>query len=108
MISERLPGEITSFDTRKESYDKVDKRKRYMQIKNVLDNKTLTAKEIAVEMCKCGYIPTDERNFAAPRLTELCQMGEVEIVGKKKCEYTGKRVSVYRILENQSTIFDYI
>lgn len=108
MINKRLPGEITSFDTRKESYDKVDKNKRYTQITTILLNKTLTAKEIAVEMYKRGFIPTDERNFAAPRLTELCQMGQVEIIGKKKCEYTGKRVSVYRILDNQSTIFDYI
>ena len=108
MINKRLPGEITSFDTRKESYDNVDKNKRYKQITTVLLNKTLTAKEIAVEMYKRGFIPTDERNFAAPRLTELCQMGQVEIIGKKKCEYTGKRVSVYRILNNQSTIFDYI
>ena len=31
----------------------------------------MTAKEIAVEMYKKGYIPSDERNFTAPRLTEL-------------------------------------
>ena len=108
MLERRLPGEITSFDTRREAYDTIDKRKRYIQIKEILLNNDLTAKEIAVEMHKKGYIPTDERNFSAPRLTELCEMGQVEIIGKKVCEYTGKKVSVYRFMGKQSTIFDYI
>lgn len=56
-----------------------------------------TAKEIAVEMKKRGDIPTDERNFTAPRLTELSIKGIVEPIGKKKCSYTGKTVSVYKI-----------
>ena len=108
MLERRLPGEITSFDTRRESYDTVDKRKRYTQIKEILLNNDLTAKEVAVRMFKRGYIPNDERNFSAPRLTELCQMGQVEIIGKKTCEYTGKKVSVYRFRGKQATIFDYI
>lgn len=108
MLERRLPGEITSFDTRKESYDTVDKRKRYTQIKEILLNNDLTAKEVAVEMFKKGYVPTPERNFSAPRLTELCENGQVEIIGKKRCSYTGKKVSVYRYMGKQSTIFDYI
>lgn len=91
MLERRIPGEMTSFDTRKESYDTVDKRLRYTQIKEILLNNELTAKEVAVEMYKKGYIPTTERNFSAPRLTELCQMGQVEIIGCKRCEYTGKK-----------------
>lgn len=108
MLERRLPGEITSFDTRKESYDTVDKRKRYSQIKEILLNNELTAKEVSVEMYKKGYVPTPERNFSAPRLTEMCRMGQVEIIGKKRCEYTGKRVSVYKYLGSQATIYDYI
>lgn len=108
MLERRLPGEITSFMTRRESYDTVDKRKRYTQIKEILLNNDLTAKEVAVEMFKKGYTPNDERNFSAPRLTELCEMGQVEIIGKKRCEYTGKKVSVYRFMGKQSTIFDFI
>lgn len=108
MLERRNPGEITSFETRKESYDTVDKRQRYTQIKEILLNNELTAKEVAVEMFKKGFIPNTERNFSAPRLTELCQMGQVEIIGKKICEYTGKKVSVYRFIGKQSTIFDFI
>lgn len=96
MLERRKPGEITSFDTRKESYDAVDKNKRYMQIREILHRNELTAKEVAVEMYKKGYVPTPERNYSAPRLTEMCINGEVEIIGKKKCNYSGKKVSVYR------------
>lgn len=83
-------------DTRRESLESVDKEKRYRQILECMDNQSLTAKETAVEMYKRGYIPTTERNFSAPRLTELEKKGIVEIVGKKKCEYTGKTVAIYR------------
>lgn len=97
---ERLPGEIPTFETRSLAHEEVDKKKRYMQIKEILnDGKEMTAKEIAVEMCDKGYIPTSERNFTAPRLTELSQNGIVEPIGKKKCTYTGKTVAVYKLIE---------
>lgn len=105
----RRPGEITTFETRGEANDSLDKTKRYKQIIEILANgKEMTAKEIAVEMNKRGYIPTSERNFTAPRLTELSQNGIVEPIGKKKCEYSDKMVSVYKLREGQANIFDYL
>ena len=73
--------------------------KRYRQIKSVLRvyKKGRTAKQIAVIMYKKGVIPTAERNFTAPRLTELVEKGEVEPIGKTLCEYTGKKVTVYAL-----------
>ena len=88
---------MITFDTRAEAHEQVDKARRYFEILEVLDGKEMTAKEIAVEMKKRGYIPTDERNFTAPRLTELSIKGIVEPIGKKTCQYTGKTVSVYKI-----------
>lgn len=88
---------MITYETRTESYEKVDKTLRYSQILECLDGKEMTAKEIAVEMFKRGYIPSDERNFTAPRLTELSIKGIVEPIGKQKCEYTGKSVSVYKV-----------
>ena len=94
----RIPGEITTFDTRHEANEIVDKEKRYNQIIEILSGgHKLTAKEIAVEMCNRGYIPTSERNFTAPRLTELSYKGIVEPIGKQKCIYTGKTVAVYKL-----------
>lgn len=98
-MEERNYGENTSLETRHESYQKVDKRKRYMQIKQILkEYGSLTAKQIAILMNKKGFTSNDDRNNSAPRLTELCIAGEVEIIGKTKCEYTGKTVSVYQII----------
>ena len=88
---------MITYDIRAEAHEQVDKARRYFEILQILEGKEMTAKEIAVEMHKQGYIPTDERNFTAPRLTELSIKGIVEPVGKKKCSYTGKTVSVYRI-----------
>lgn len=93
----RSYGENPTIETRHESHEKVDKKKRYRQIIDILDGKELTAKEVAVEMFRRGYIPTTERNFASPRLTELTEQGVVEPVGKKICKWTGKKVAVYAL-----------
>ena len=90
-------GEHTTLETRQESYESVDKQRRYEEILECLGNRQMTAKEIANEMWLKGYIPTNERNFTAPRLTELCKSGVVDVIGKKKCNYTGKTVSVFEV-----------
>lgn len=99
-----LPGQIITFETRNESEQKVNKEKRYSEIKYILSKfpKGLTAKQIAVQMKKCGFTNNDDRNNAAPRLTELSQIGYVEPVGKTKCEYSGKMVSVYKLIRSQN------
>ena len=88
----------TTAETRQLSFTDIQdkKKKRYEQILNRLSNREMTAKEIAVEMFELGVIASTERNYTAPRLTELERMGYVEVVGKKKCEWTGKMVAVYR------------
>ena len=96
---ERLNGEIPTLETRSESHELVDKEKRYRQIVECLStNPNLTAKEIAVWMEKMGYTPTSERNFTAPRLTEMSKKGIVEPIGKKRCGYTGRMVTVYDLV----------
>lgn len=82
--------------TRQMSFEDIqDKTKiRYIQILNRLDDPK-TAKEVAVELFELGFIPSTDRNYAAPRLTELEKMGYVKALDKKKCEYTGKMVAVY-------------
>ena len=82
--------------TRQMSFEDIqDKTKiRYIQILNRLDEPK-TAKELAVELFELGFIPSTERNYTAPRLTELEKMGYVKSNEKRKCEYTGKTVAVY-------------
>jgi len=85
-----------TIQTRNKANGLVDRATRYRQIKDVLSDKTMTAKEIAVEMNLKGYIPTSERNFTAPRLNELVKLGVVIISGKKKCQYTDRTVALYK------------
>lgn len=109
-MKERRYGTIPTLETRSESNETVDKKKRYKQIVEILkaNPKGLTAKEIACVMYCNREIPTNERNFAAPRLTELSQKGIVEPIGKKKCTFTGKTVAVYKLIEEQTDIYDYL
>lgn len=88
---------MITYETRRASNKTIDREIRYKQILGILKNSTMTAKEIAVEMCNLGFTPNSERNFSAPRLTELVDKGLVEVIGKKVCEYTGKTVSVYKL-----------
>lgn len=74
-------------------------RLRYKQILDRLD-KPKTAKELAVELFIDKIIPTTERNFTAPRLTELERMGYVRVIEKKRCQYTGKTVSIFERIDN--------
>lgn len=97
----RLYGENTTQETRTESHETVNKQLRYSQIiECLLESKVgLTAKEIAVLMAKKGYIPTSERNFSAPRISEMMDAGIVEPIGKTTCQYTGRTVTVYKLRE---------
>ena len=96
----RLPGEMTTFETRAESNDLVPRDLRYKQIIEIFEDqapRNLTAKEVAIFMHNRGFTPNSERNFSAPRITELMQKGIVEPAGKTKCKYTGKTVTIYRL-----------
>ena len=90
-------GEHTTLETRHESNEKVNRKLRYLQILDILGDKQMTAKEIAVEMQERGFTTNDDRNNAAPRLTELCKMGKVDVIGKKRCLYTDRKVTVYEV-----------
>ena len=90
---------IVTQQTRQLSFEDMQLKKkiRYEQILNRLQNGKKTAKEIAVELFELKLIPSTERNYTAPRLTELEQMGLVKSTSKKKCQYTGKKVAIYEI-----------
>ena len=103
IMKPRMAGTFTTLETMHDSHETVDKQKRYAQIFECFsEHPEMTAKECAVEMQRKGYIPTSERNFVSPRLTELGRKGIVEPIGKKRCEYTGKTVSVWSMCEGRS------
>lgn len=86
-----------TMQTRQMSFEDIQLKKkiRYEQILSRLD-KPKTAKEIAVKLFELGLIPSTDRNYTAPRLTELEKKYKlVRAVDKKKCQYSGKTVAVY-------------
>lgn len=87
---------MITYQTRQLSFEDIQEKKkiRYIQILDRLDSPK-TAKELAVELFDLGVIPSTERNYTAPRLTELEKMGYVKAIDKKKCNYTGKKVAIY-------------
>ena len=91
-------------ETRQLSFEDINKnkRKRYEQILDILQGKEMTAKEVAVEMFNRNFTDSTDRNYSQPRLYELVNMDYVEIVGKRVCEYTNKKVSVYRLKKNSN------
>lgn len=101
-MEHRRYGQDVTVETRHDSNETVNREKRYAQIIQVLKEtelEGLSAKQIANIMMQKGYIPTDERNYTAPRLTELCKKGIVEPIGKEVCGFTGKKVTLYALRE---------
>lgn len=86
-------------ETRLESYRTLNRDSRYKEIISVLEHveEGLTAREIAD---KLHYV---ERNAVAPRLTELCGLGIVEAIDKRKDKVTNKTVAVY-VLKKESKV----
>ena len=60
----------------------------------------LTASEAAHILHERGLTSSPERNYAAPRLTELKNSGRVMAVAKKPCPWTGKTVALWEIVPN--------
>ena len=99
---DRQYGEATTLECRSESHEKVDKAKRRREILFIMqdasgNNRIMTAMEVADELLSHGFVNRLDRNNAAPRLTEMCQDGTVDVVGKKKDKWTGKMVTCYQI-----------
>jgi predicted HTH transcriptional regulator len=85
-------------DTRRESYEAVKPtiNSRQETVLSILKERgEMTAQEIADELFRRGITPTTERNFAAPRLTELYEAGLIEPVGKKTNKNTRRTVTIW-------------
>lgn len=71
---------------RREAHNSVKPKinKRAQLVLDTLGNRAMTASEITEELAKSGAIPYFNRNFVAPRLTELKEAGILETVGRRK------------------------
>lgn len=82
--------------TRRQSYDGIRTRsgERCKLILETLGNRSMTVEEITDELVAAGHLKYYDRNFVAPRLTELKGAGVLEVVGKKPSKRTGKNTAV--------------
>lgn len=55
----------------------------------------MTAREV------CIKLGSNDMNYVRPRLTELVQMGKIEIIGKKKDVITNRNTSVYQVIKEK-------
>ena len=98
-ITEEIFMNLTQ-ETRRESYEaaKQDAAARRRVILEILTEKGgMTAREVSGELHRRVITPTDERNYAAPRLTELYKDGKIEVKRKKICPQTGRNVAVWAV-----------
>lgn len=93
-------NEITE-KTRRESYEaaKPDAAARRHVILEILTENPdgMTAREVSAELHRRSITPTDERNYAAPRLTELYKDGKVICTSKRQCPLTKRYVAVWTV-----------
>ena len=76
----------TTKETRRESYEAVlpKVKDRARLILETLGDKEMTVSEITEELVSSGKIPYFNRNYVAPRLTELKDMGVVRPAAAKR------------------------
>ena len=90
--------DATTRQTRKASYDavlpKVKDRSRL--ILETLGSREMTVSEITDELVTAGKIPYYNRNYVAPRLSELKDMGVVETCGRRMSTHSPATEAVWR------------
>ena len=88
-------------ETRKASYDKTKPQPMKDKVLKILAGKKLTAREIALEMHSCGWLPYPARAIIQPRITELVEAGEIKVAEDKQDTLTHRKVAVYMINESE-------
>lgn len=88
----------TTKETRRESYAAILPKvsKRSTLILDTLGDREMTASELAEELVKAGIVPYFNRNYVAPRLTEMKDMGVVETCGRRKATRSNATEAVWR------------
>lgn len=88
----------TTKETRRLSYEAVlpKVKDRAKLILDVLGNSKMTVSEITEELVNHGKIPYFNRNFVAPRMTELKDKGVVETCGRRKATRSPATEAVWR------------
>ena len=90
--------------SRRQSYDAIKPKrgKRITLILDTLGDRQMTASEITEELLAAGKIPYFNRNYVAPRLSELRELGIIETVGRRKATRSNTKEAVWARRQIQS------
>lgn len=88
----------TTKETRRESYEAVlpKAKDRARKILETLGDREMTVSEITEELVRAGIVPYFNRNYVAPRLTEMKDIGIVETCGRRKATRSNATEAVWR------------
>ena len=88
----------TTKETRRESYEAIlpKANERCRLILQTLGAREMTVSEITDELVKEGRVPYFNRNYVAPRMTELKEMGVVETCGRRKSTRSDATEAIWR------------
>ena len=88
----------TTSETRRQSYEAVlpKVKDRARMILDTLGDKEMTVSEITEQLVTEGKIPYFNRNYVAPRITELKDMKIVETCGRRKSTRSDAKEAIWR------------
>lgn len=95
-ISNQAKSNRTAKECQLEAYRRLRPGGRQWLVFGILEQYgAMTAREV------CSRLGSDDMNYVRPRLTELVQMGKIEIIGKKKDVITNRNTSVYQVIKEK-------
>ena len=93
-------------ETKKESYIKIlptiSNRQRDI-LRALADIGVATANELALYLFQKGVVPNFSRNYVHPRLTELLDLGVIEIFERRFDKITNRKCNAYRLVGSKET-----
>lgn len=89
--------EQTRRDAHEAVLPKINERARL--VLDTLGSRSMTVSEITEELIRIGKLPYFNRNFVAPRLTELKDAGIVETCGRRKATRSDATEAVWKLSE---------
>lgn len=93
-----------SLKNRRESFNAIKPKRenRKVKILSVMQHGNpdgMTAEEITDILCRNGAIPSTDRNYVKPRLTEMRDAGIVKEVGKRRSPTTERNTTVWQVAQ---------
>ena len=94
-------SDIIASNNRKEAWDKIHIKEndRRRVVLEVLGKNQMTVSEMVQALIQDGILKYPDRNYVAPRVNELKEMGVLVSAGKRESIYSGRMETVWKRAE---------